>query len=471
MLIKNFDDIFSTRDIDVPKDDFEKIIGQDKAIRIAKIVAKQRRHLLLLGPPGIGKSMIARAIASTLPAPKEQILVVHNPSRPERPILRIERREFNKNNNEFKATEILPPYITLPPDVAEKFNVKCRSCGYYSNPGLDVCPRCGNKKRGNSYFYESKRKNYVVKQSINNEGEAVNILYFLEQDKIYKYEFKESIPDEIVRRIESINDRKVIVSFDRSLFVQVVAKTESELFGDVEHDPYGTHPELGSPHFSRVVAGAVHEAHEGVLFIDELSTLEPNIQRALLTAMQDKKYPIVAKNTTGTGAVVKVENVPCDFVLVGAINLLDLPSLHPALRSRINGYGYEVILDTWMPINEENIYKTYRFVAQEVANDPKIPHFHISALNEIIRISKRIARTYDNVNALTLRLRYLGGIVRAAGDLAVLDEEEYVLAKHVIEAEELAKPAEEQMKKTNTNWWKSMMSEYSYSNADTSEVR
>lgn len=473
MFRKTIDSIFSTKDIPVPKDEFERIIGQDNAIRMAKVAAKQRRHLLLVGPPGVGKSMIARAISSTLPSPKEQIVILHNPSRPERPILKIERKSEDDVSSNNKPLEIFPPYISLPIDVAEKLNIRCKNCGHYSAPNLDICPKCSSKKRGGTYpFYESpKKKNYVIRPNINNEGEAVSTLYFVEGDRVFKYEFKDTIPEEILRRIDSNNDRKVLVPFDRSMFVQVVAKTESELFGDVEHDPYGTHPELGTPHFSRVVAGAVHEAHEGVLFIDELSTLEPNIQRALLTAMQDKKYPIVAKNTTGTGAVVKVENVPCDFILVGAINILDLPNLHPALRSRINGYGYEVVLNTWMPITDENIYKTYQFVAQEIANDNKIPHFHISALYELINVSKRIAKRYDKVNGLTLRFRYLGGIVRAAGDLAVLDEEELVLAKHVLEAEQIALPAEEQLKKLNGNWWRAVMTEYNYSDADSGEVR
>ena len=56
---------------------------------------------------------------------------------------------------------------------------------------------------------------------------------------------------------------------------------------------------LGPP-----LAGAVHEAHEGVLFIDEMATLG-DTQRFILTAMQEKKFPITGRNPTSAGASVR----------------------------------------------------------------------------------------------------------------------------------------------------------------------
>jgi ATP-dependent Lon protease len=47
---------------------------------------------------------------------------------------------------------------------------------------------------------------------------------------------------------------------------------------------------------------------------------------------------------------------------------------------------------------------------------------------------------------LTLRLRELGGVIRAAGDLAVYDESPLIEAKHIAEAVRRAKPIEEQVR-------------------------
>ncbi|MGP8074305.1 MAG: ATP-binding protein, partial [Thermoplasmata archaeon] len=57
------DEIETTREIPIPSDPLERVIGQEKAVEIARIAAYQRRHLLLVGPSGIGKSMTAQALA------------------------------------------------------------------------------------------------------------------------------------------------------------------------------------------------------------------------------------------------------------------------------------------------------------------------------------------------------------------------------------------------------------------------
>lgn len=52
----------STKDVALPKDPLEMIIGQGGAVEAARIASRQRRHLLLVGPPGTGKSMIAQSL-------------------------------------------------------------------------------------------------------------------------------------------------------------------------------------------------------------------------------------------------------------------------------------------------------------------------------------------------------------------------------------------------------------------------
>ena len=117
------------------------------------------------------------------------------------------------------------------------------------------------------------------------------------------------------RELEKVSPRKVLVPLDRNPFVLATGSSETELLGDVRHDPYGGHPQLGTQPYERVVPGAIHEAHEGVLFLDELPHLG-HIQRFILTAMQEKRFPISGRNPQSAGASVKVNDVPCDFIFV-----------------------------------------------------------------------------------------------------------------------------------------------------------
>jgi len=99
-------------------------------------------------------------------------------------------------------------------------------------------------------------------------------------------------------------------------------------------------------------------------------------------------------------------------------------------------------MNTTMPDTSENEARLVRFVAQEVRKDGKIPHFRADAIAEIIRIARKMANRKEH---LTLRLRELGGIVRAAGDLAKSEGSKYVEKKHVVRAKKVARSLENQV--------------------------
>src|SRR5207247_4736040 len=52
------DDFETTAEIAIPDDPLKRVVGQDEAVKLARIAANQRRHFLLVGPPGTGKSLI-----------------------------------------------------------------------------------------------------------------------------------------------------------------------------------------------------------------------------------------------------------------------------------------------------------------------------------------------------------------------------------------------------------------------------
>ena len=95
--------ITSTADIVIPKDPLKRVIGQDEAVNLARIAAKQRRNMLLVGPPGTGKSMIAQALSLYLPRPEEEIRIVHNPENPERPLVEVKRQEDSTKGARIKG--------------------------------------------------------------------------------------------------------------------------------------------------------------------------------------------------------------------------------------------------------------------------------------------------------------------------------------------------------------------------------
>ncbi|MDR0335021.1 MAG: AAA family ATPase [Methanomassiliicoccaceae archaeon] len=473
----------STAEIAIPADPLDRVLGQEEAIELAKIAAKQRRHLLLVGPPGTGKSMIAQAISLHLPKPKNEIRVVNNPENPERPILEVVEESYILEENISKAGatgELISP-DKAPNAVSERLGYLCKNCHKYSLYSERTCPHCSKSKSdigGNTNPFGdilgsmlesampnvSLGKDKVTTSRRNTDGTEEMIVFERAGEKIRMLDQKTL---EKRRELDKTSNQKILVKLDRNPFVLATGASETELLGDVRHDPYGGHTNLGTPAYERVVAGSIHEAHEGVLFVDEISHLG-NLQRFILTAMQDKKFPIAGRNPQSAGASVKVDNVPCDFILVAACNIQDLENILSPVRSRIIGGGYEVLIDTAMPDTPRNRAKYAQFVAQEIHMDGRIPHATIAAVEMIIDEGKTRAKADNQPAGLTLRLRELGGLIRAAGDIANMEGAELIDVDHIKRAIKRSRPAEEQIKDKYGSYMKGLSKDVSESQKEKS---
>jgi ATP-dependent Lon protease len=409
--LKDFDlnSFSNTSQIAVPLSLIEQVIGQDKSVEIIRKAAAQKRNVLLVGVPGTGKSLLAQAMSEILPVQQLQdILIYPNSDDSNNPRVRVvkagegkkiieaSRFEMAKQDDSSRLVSMLLPigWMVLStilwqlkwyPDVVYAALIVV---GGFLLIGVAL----GGQMR-------AKESNSSPKLLVNNVGKKV------------------------------------------APFFEATGSRAGALLGDVRHDPLQSGG-LGTPAHLRVEPGMIHRASGGVLFIDEIATLSHKSQQELLTAMQEKKYPITGQSENSSGAMTRTEPVPCDFVLIAAGNYQDLEKVHPALRSRIRGYGYEVYMNVDMDDNEENRKKIAQFVAQEVIKDAKIPHFDKGAVEEIIFEARRRS---DHKGKLTLKLRDLGGLVRASGDIAKEKSHPFVTRQDVFEAKISARTLENQI--------------------------
>ena len=408
----------NTSDIKIPKDIVSQVIGQDSAVNLIKKAGHQRRNILLIGSPGTGKSMLGQAISEILPSENlVDVLAYENVNDSNKPLIRItkagEGQKLRQGQtliggmNNFQMVVfiiLLAISIFLP---------------WYA---LD---------------HYSKTLASTVAGAIMFFTFSIGTLFMFFMFFVY-INFNKRI------KIKVGNTPKIII--DRSLeknapFIDATGAHSGALFGDVLHDPLQSGG-LGTPAHERVIGGMIHKAHKGVLFIDEIATLSIESQQQLLTVMQEKKFSITGQSEKSAGSMVSTEPVPCDFILVASGNLDGLKNLHPALRSRIRGYGYEVYMDDTIKETPAIKYAIAQFIAQEIKNDGKIPHFSKAAVEKIIDI----ARMYANrKNHITLRFRELSGVVRSSGDIAVENGDKLVEVSHIDKALKIAKPLEGQI--------------------------
>jgi ATP-dependent Lon protease len=398
-----------TKEIKVPKELIDQVIGQDYSIELIKKVSTQKRHVMLIGEPGTGKSMIAAALANKLPTSElKDVLCYPNDADSHNPLIKeVKAGEGKKIVEEAKIT-------------AAKAMGAGKMIGFLL-PMLWLI-----------LAIVLWRVNYISDTVF---GAMLIVSGF--------------IMIAAALSTQMMNKQKVFtpkILIDNSVkknapFEDATGARAGALLGDVLHDPLQSGG-LGTPPHARVIPGMIHKANNGVLFIDEIATLSPKSQQELLTILQEKKYSITGQSELSSGAMVRTTPAPCNFILVAAGNYKDLEKVHPAIRSRIRGSGYECYMNVDMPDIPENRNKIVQFVAQEITKDKKIPHFKKEAVDEIIFEAKTRS---TKKNSLTLRLRELGGIVRAAGDLARDRNNPLVTRKDVIDAKNNSKTLEEQM--------------------------
>ena len=401
-------DIETTADIAIPKMLVDQVIGQEQGVEIVRKAAEQKRHVMLIGDPGTGKSMLARSISELLPKEELQdVLVYHNNEDNNEPRVRIVPAGKGKEIVQVQKAQAM---------IEKEKKAKSQMMIVFMIVGF-----------GGLWFALSGFSNPMI------------IFYSLIAAAFVFMAMRYTN-----QRNETANVPKGLVLHNHdaeAAFVDATGTHAGALLGDVRHDPFQSGG-LETPAHDRVEAGAIHKAHRGVLYIDEINLLRIESQQSLLTAIQEGEFSISGQSERSAGAMTKTEPVPCDFVLVAAGNLDAIKGMHPALRSRIRGYGYEVYVNSTIPDSQENREKLVRFIAQEVAKDEKIGHFSREAIGEIIHEAQRRSGRQSH---LSLRLRELGGLVRVAGDIASELGDEKVTAEHVVKAKKIAKPLEQQI--------------------------
>jgi Lon-like ATP-dependent protease len=389
----------TTDDIEVPDRLVDQVIGQEHARDVVMKAAQQRRHVMMIGSPGTGKSMLAKAMSELLPREELQdVLVYHNP---------------DDGNN--------PKVRTVPAGKGEQI--------------VDAHKEEARKRNQMRTFLMWIIIAVVLGYALIIAGQillgilAAGVIYLA-----FRYGSRGSdamIPNMLVDNTDT----------PTAPFEDATGAHAGALLGDVRHDPFQSGG-METPSHDRVEPGAIHKSNKGVLFIDEINTLDIRSQQHLMTAIQEGAFAITGQSERSSGAMVQTEPVPTDFIMIAAGNLDAMENMHPALRSRIKGYGYEVYMDDTIEDTPEMRRKYARFVAQEVQKDGRLPAFSRDAIEEIILEARRRAGRKGH---LTLKLRNLGGLVRVAGDIGRAADRERVTREEVLAAKAQSRSIEQQL--------------------------
>jgi len=456
-----------TSEISVPKDPIEQVIFQDKAKDAIRKIAQNKGHILMVGRPGTGKSMLANMFNEVVDKSfgdylRQKQSIVAYPGK-DKNTIRVAYEDSEKLDDQL--TKIINKIVSAEESV-DDFSLsdqihasgKLKKCllgamgmgvvsGLFFAPALILTGLAGI----GAIFMHMQESNYKVQEKIQQQAltgkqNAVKHLYDMVPEILY-------------------DPRK-----DTELMARISEPDSRNMKGGFRHDPYQS-GNLHTPAHKRAYLGA--HAKFPIIYIDELKTMiKVGYMPDLLEIMQNKKFILEGGRNTGSGSADRSENcLKADNIIVACCNHDTLEFLQKegdgAFISRIEDKGEIIHLESAVPETAKNIKQVVQYVKQEILNlgeeikdawegiiekegyegvrkrserifGKSLPvnyrlqerEFSRGAVLEIIKELR--CRASDG--KLSSILRPINGIIKTAEFEAILDDAQRVLPEHVSRA-------------------------------------
>jgi Lon-like ATP-dependent protease len=357
-----------TSQIAVPEDPIDQVIFQDRAKRAIRKIAQNRGHILMVGMPGTGKSMLANMFKLMLEKSfgdyiKPKNAIISYPGRDrnhvrfayERPE-KIDRLLIKLNASIESARDSVDEF-SLSDQIQSARRVKIgllltalasAAAGIYFPPAFIATGLSGM----GAIFMYIQENNHKAREKIQRETNvdrknSVKHLYDMVPEILY-------------------DPRK-----DKNFMARVSEPNARNMKGGFRHDPYQS-GNLETPAHKRAYLGA--HAKSPIIFIDELKTLlKVGYMADLLEIMQNKRYILEGGRNTGSGAADRSENhLRADNIIVACCNHDTLAYLQEAgggaFLSRIEDKGEIIQMESAVAETAETIQQVAQYVKQEIIN-------------------------------------------------------------------------------------------------------
>lgn len=361
--LRHFDD---TSEIQVPEDPIECVIFQERAKKAIRKIAHKRGHILMVGRPGTGKSMLAGMLQNVLSQslddyirPCESILAYPGKDRNHIRVAyedpEIADRLLEDLRVNIDAAASATPVFSLDDQIRTLRRVKC---------GL-VLTTIGLVAGGLVYPLLLAGAGVAAIGSI--------FLFLQENNHRVQERIQRNNPHTASTNLKHLYDMIPSVLHDprqqSDLLARIAEPNARVMKGGFRHDPYQSGNLQTAPH-QRAYLGA--HATAPIIYIDELRTLlRIGYMPELLEIMQEKQYVLEGGQGTGSGAADRSENpLKADNIIVACCNNDTIQRLREegdgAFLSRIEDKGEIVYMESAVPETSETIRQTAQYVKQEV---------------------------------------------------------------------------------------------------------
>jgi len=367
-LAKHIDFFEDTSQINIPDDPIEKVIFQERAKDAIRKIAQNKGHILMVGRPGTGKSMLANMFNEVIDKS------LGNYIRPRESIIAYPGKDQNHIRIVYEDPETIDERILLVHDAIEtardsvdEFSLSDQIAsvrrvkkgllwatgisavaGFFFPPAFIATGLTGI----GSIFMYMQENNHKAQEKIQREA--------LFGKKNTVKHLTDMVPEILY------DPRK-----DKRLMARISEPNVRNMKGGFRHDPYQS-GNLHTPAHKRAFIGA--HAKSPIVYIDELKTLvKEGYMADLLEIMQNKEFILEGGKSTGSGSADRSENyLKADNIIIACCNHDTLAYLQQegggAFLSRIEDKGEIIQMESAVPENSQHIRQVAQYVKQEIRN-------------------------------------------------------------------------------------------------------
>jgi Lon-like ATP-dependent protease len=365
-LAARLDFFATTADIALSEDPIERVVFQDRAKAAIRKIAQNRGHILMVGRPGTGKSLLANMFKEVLDRSMGEYL------RPTQAIVAYPGKDRHHIRIAYESPEAVDGALTRLSadiltaaentgefDLAEPIRA-VRRARYGFSAAAAVTALAG-------VFFPPA----FIATGLTGIGA---VFMFIQENQ---HRAQEKIQRHALggkrHSVKHLEDMLPEVLFDPRRETQLMARVAEpdarNMKGGFRHDPYQS-GQFHTPAHKRAYLGA--HATAPIIYIDELKTLiRAGYMSELLEIMQSKTYILEGGRHSGSGSADRSEDpVKADNIFIACCNHDTLTYLKQegdgAFLSRIEGKGEVIEMESAVPENQQTVRQAAQYVKQEI---------------------------------------------------------------------------------------------------------